>query len=322
MFYLSIYRDCSIQIGFGGLDIDIIENVRKSICSELTRTYGETLSSLCCCRGFLALDMPTTAAIQSATMLGIGTNSSSSGGGGGGANIIELRRNKKNNTYSSNTGKKKGKKDLHQSTANDNDDPNDYGNDNDEWLKQHKALRRQALYSLLLGNIRYQNALTAPFVASAVALIGERCVCECLFFFFLSPYIHHSITIYVFFLLRLFFLFLPLYLYHHYISLPPYVLLLYLFYSYHMSFPTTMLIFLPLHLYSYYYFSPTKYIFPTTIYFPLGLPDSATCRRGIAIGEYLVLQCRTDKRLYNAVGRDAFSAALSILLREVLLYIF
>jgi hypothetical protein len=92
--------------------------------------------------------------------------------------------------------------------------------DSDTQLKQHKAVRRTALISLLMGNPRYQKAVTAPFVASSVALIG--------------------------------------------------------------------------------------------------IPDTTASRRGISLGTYLASRCRDDRRLVAAVGKDAFSAALSVLLEQVL----
>ena len=44
--------------------------------------------------------------------------------------------------------------------------------DADAWLRQHKAARRRVLHWLFLGDVRYQKAITEPFVASSVALIG------------------------------------------------------------------------------------------------------------------------------------------------------
>lgn len=41
---------------------EALDNARKSICAELTRTYGDTLASFACIRGYLSADMPTTAA--------------------------------------------------------------------------------------------------------------------------------------------------------------------------------------------------------------------------------------------------------------------
>ena len=208
----QIYRSCSIPPGFLGLDAIVLENAKATICSELTRTYGDTLASFACCRGFLALDMPTSAALQSAAMLGIST-------------VIDDHKSVTKGAFGSGRGKKahgKVKKpDLKES---DHDivsvsEAEPISADAETRLKLHKALRRQALSSLLMSNPRYQQAVTAPFVASAVTLIG--------------------------------------------------------------------------------------------------LPDTAACRRGISLGEYLATQCRTDRRLLTAVGKDAFSAALSVLLQQV-----
>jgi hypothetical protein len=196
-----MYRDCSLVQGFAGLDDNQIENAKKTLWSELTRTYGDILASFACCRGFLALDMPTSAAHQSASMLGIANVTGDNGKGPGG-----LGRGKKKSVL---------KKPLDTvvpevSTS----------SDSDAQLKQHKAVRRTALTSLLMGNPRYQKAVTAPFVASSVALIG--------------------------------------------------------------------------------------------------IPDTTASRRGISLGTYLASRCRDDRRLVAAVGKDAFSAALSVLLEQVL----
>jgi hypothetical protein len=47
----------------------------------------------------------------------------------------------------------------------------------------------------------------------------------------------------------------------------------------------------------------------------VGLPDSTACRKGIALAEHFALQCRGDRRLVSAVGKEAFSAALCVLLQ-------
>ena len=213
--YRHIYRDCSIPQGFSGLDINVLENAKTTIFSELTRTYGDTLASFACCRGFLALDMPTSAALQSAAMLGISTAPDDSLGSSKGST---------KGAFGTGRGKKgpgKGKKsDSKQLDAIPESEGEPISADSETRLKQHKALRRQALSSLMMGNPRYQQAVTAPFVASAVTLIG--------------------------------------------------------------------------------------------------LPDTTACRRGILLGEHLASQSRADKRLLAAVGKDAFSAALSILLSQVI----
>ena len=195
-----MYRDCSLVQGFGGLDDNQIENAKKTLWSELTRTYGDILASFACCRGFLALDMPTSAAHQSASMLGIVNVTGDNGKGPGGAG----------------RGKKKTalKKPLDTVVTEVST-----SSDSDAILKQHKVVRRAALTSLLMGNPRYQKAVTAPFVASSVALIG--------------------------------------------------------------------------------------------------IPDTTASRRGINLGTYLASRCREDRRLVAAVGKDAFSAALSVLLEQV-----
>ena len=213
--YKHIYRDCSIPQAFSGLDVNVLENAKVTIFSELTRTYGDTLASFACCRGFLALDMPTSAALQSAAMLGISTTSD------------EFQGSSKGSLQGASSGGrgKKGsgksiKSNLKHLDAIPESELNPVSADSETRLKQHKALRRKALSSLLMGNPRYQQAVTAPFVASAVTLIG--------------------------------------------------------------------------------------------------LPDTTACRRGILIGEHLASESRTDKRLLAAVGKDAFSAALSVLLQQVL----
>lgn len=195
-----MYRDCSLVQGFAGLDDNQIENAKKTLWSELTRTYGDILASFACCRGFLALDMPTSAAHQSASMLGIVNISGDNGKGPGGAG----------------RGKKKS---MLKKTVDPVVPETSKSSDSDTVLKQHKAVRRTALNSLLMENPRYQKAVTAPFVASSVALIG--------------------------------------------------------------------------------------------------IPDTTASRRGINLGTYLASRCREDKRLVAAVGKDAFSAALSVLLEQV-----
>lgn len=198
----NIWRACSIPSGFAKMEDDIIENARKSICVELAKTYGELLASFACCRGFLALNMPTSAAPQSAAMLGISTKVS-----------VSTRSQPK--VIAGRGGKKgKGKAQVPREVVEAESDPSV---DNSEWLKQHKAVRRKALHHLMMSNPRYQQAVTAPFVASAVSLVG--------------------------------------------------------------------------------------------------LPDSTACRLGIALAEHLALQCRGDRRLVSAIGKEAFSAALCVLLQ-------
>ena len=213
--YKHIYRDCSIPLGFSGLDINVLENAKVTIFSELTRTYGDTLASFACCRGFLALDMPTSAALQSATMLGISTAPDEFQGSSKGT----LQGATSGGKGKKGTGKGV-KSNLKHLDAIPESELDPISLDSETRLKQHKALRRKALSSLLMGNPRYQQAVTAPFVASAVTLIG--------------------------------------------------------------------------------------------------LPDTTACRRGILIGEHLASESRADKRLLAAVGKDAFSAALSVLLQQVL----
>jgi hypothetical protein len=198
--FTSIYRDCSIPLGFAELDPDMLENARKSICSELTRTYADTLQSFASCRGYLALDMPTSAASQSAAMLGISTDFSD-----------KADRGKK-----AAGGGKKGKGKAKEAQREEPEEALVVSSV--EGLALHKALRRRALHFLIMGNPCYQQAITAPFAASVAVLIG--------------------------------------------------------------------------------------------------LPDSAACRKGIALGDDLALQSRRDGRLVSVVGKDAFSAALFVLLQE------
>mmetsp|Transcript_27917 Transcript_27917/g.26770 ORF Transcript_27917/g.26770 Transcript_27917/m.26770 type:complete len:1397 (+) Transcript_27917:334-4524(+) len=198
----NIWRACSIPSGFAKMEDDIIENARKSICVELVKTYGDLLASFACCRGFLALDMPTSAAYQSAAMLGISTKVS-----------VNIKSQPKANAGG---GGKKGKKKA-QILKEVVEAEEETSADSSEWLKLHKAVRRKALHHLMMINPRYQQAVTAPFVASAVSLVG--------------------------------------------------------------------------------------------------LPDSTACRKGIALAEHFALQCRGDRRLVSAVGKEAFSAALCVLLQ-------
>lgn len=200
---LLVHRECSVPQGFGGLDNNQVENARKSLCAELTRTYGDLLSSFACCRGYLAADMPTSAAHQSASMLGISTVTESKGPGGG------VGRGKK--------GKKALSKPLDSAPV-EQSVVTIPGTDTQQLL-QHKAVRRKALYHILLGNPRYSQAVTAPYVASSVSLIG--------------------------------------------------------------------------------------------------IADTTVARKGLQLGNYLATRCRDDRRLLVAVGRDAFSAALSVLLQQV-----
>ena len=213
-----IYRECNLPQGFGGFDTNQLENAKKTLWSELTRTYSEILSAFACCKGFLALDMPTTAALQSATMLGI---------------IATIAPDTSRGTIGRGPkGKGKGKglgaaskiqKPLdgisYESTTSSTTTSTSSTVDNELQLKQHKVLRRAALNSLLMGNPRYQEAVTAPFVASSVSLIG--------------------------------------------------------------------------------------------------IPDTQVSRKGLVLAGTLALKCREDRRLIGAVGKDAFSAALSVLLQQV-----
>ena len=212
-----IYRECNLPQGFGGFDTNQLENAKKTLWSELTRTYSEILSAFACCKGFLALDMPTTAALQSATMLGIiatiapdtsrgtiGRGPKGKGKGKGVGTASKVQKPLDGISYESTTTSSTST----SSTV-----------DSELQLKQHKVLRRAALNSLLMGNPRYQEAVTAPFVASSVSLIG--------------------------------------------------------------------------------------------------IPDTQVSRKGLVLAGTLALKCREDRRLIAAVGKDAFSAALSVLLQQV-----
>lgn len=209
-----IYRECNIPPDFGGFDTNQLENAKKTLWSELTRTYSEILSALACCKGYLAIDMPTTAALQSATMLGIAAtvapdaSRGTIGRGGKGKG--------KGKGPGAGAGTKVDTKPL-DGIAFESRAPST--SDTELQLKQHKVLRRTALNSLLMGNPRYQQAVTAPFVASTVSLIG--------------------------------------------------------------------------------------------------IPDTMVSRKGLLLAGTLALKCREDRRLITAVGKDAFSAALSVLLQQV-----
>ena len=215
-----IYRECNLPQGFGGFDTNQLENAKKTLWSELTRTYSEILSAFACCKGFLALDMPTTAALQSATMLGIIATIAPDTSRG------TIGRGPKGKGKSKGLGaaSKVAQKPLdgisYESTTTSTSSTSTSSTiDSELQLKQHKVLRRAALNSLLMGNPRYQEAVTAPFVASSVSLIG--------------------------------------------------------------------------------------------------IPDTQVSRKGLVLAGTLALKCREDRRLIAAVGKDAFSAALSVLLQQV-----
>jgi Exportin-5 family len=209
-----IYRECNIPTDFGGFDTNQLENAKKTLWSELTRTYSEILSALACCKGYLALDMPTTAALQSATMLGIAATVAPDASRG---TIGRGGKSKgKGKGPGAEAGTKVDTKPL-DGIAFESSAPS--STDTELQLKQHKVLRRTALNSLLMSNPRYQQAVTAPFVASTVSLIG--------------------------------------------------------------------------------------------------IPDTVVSRKGLLLAGTLALKCREDRRLITAVGKDAFSAALSVLLQQV-----
>lgn len=213
-----IYRECNIPPDFGGFDSNQLENAKKTLWSELTRTYSEILSALACCKGYLAIDMPTTAALQSATMLGIAATVAPDASRGviGRGGKGKGKGKGPGAGAGAGAGAKVDTKPLDgiafESTA-----PS--STDTELQLKQHKVLRRTALNSLLMSNPRYQQAVTAPFVASTVSLIG--------------------------------------------------------------------------------------------------IPDTMVSRKGLLLAGTLALKCREDRRLITAVGKDAFSAALSVLLQQV-----
>ena len=215
-----IYKECNLPPGFGGFDVNQLENAKKTLWSELTRTYSEILSAFACNKGYLAIDMPTTAALQSATMLGIVATvapDTSRGTVGRGA-----KGKGKGKGPGAGAGSKVDHKPLdgiafESSTTTPSSASSSI--DSELQLKQHKVARRTALNSLLMGNLRYQQAVTAPFVASSVSLIG--------------------------------------------------------------------------------------------------IPDTMVSRKGLVLAGTLALKCREDRRLITAVGKDAFSAALSVLLQQV-----